>query len=178
MKQANIGCGPCYMDGWINIDISDKHKTDICGNVLQLELESNSFDSILLTHSFEHLQFPDDAVKALELFYKWLKPGGILRIAVPDLELAAKAYANGSDLKFLYGGDFPGYYYKDTPGQRLNFFIKAWEHTNCYDFTMLRLMLQDAGFEKIEKKQPNESAIPGFNHDRFISESLYAEALK
>src|SRR3990167_6256315 len=168
--NLNVGCGPCYMDGWLNIDISPSHKTDICGDLLTLDF--NDVDCILSTHCFEHLLYYDDATKALSLFHKWLKPGGILRLAVPDLELAVKAYVSGSDLKFLYGNDFKGYYYKDTPGGRLNFFIKAWQHQHCYDFTTLKLLLEDAGFINIKKKQPNQSTIPGFNHDRFISESL------
>ncbi len=174
--NLHIGSGKIRIPNFINIDIEPSHGPDIVGDVLEMEFDN--VDVIYLCHSFEHLKFPEDAVKALGLFYKWLKVGGVLRLAVPDLELAAKAYASGSDLKFLYGGDFPGYYYKDTPGQRLNFFIKAWQHENCYDFYTLQLMLEDAGFSSIQKCNPNKSKIPGFNHDRFISESLYVECIK
>lgn len=176
MKAINAGCGPCYMDGWINIDISPSHKTDICADLLTLDF--NDVDYILSTHCFEHLSYPDDAVKALSLFHKWLKPGGILRLAVPDLELGVFGYYIKKDLNFLYGNDFKAYYHRDTLCERLNFFVKAWDHKMCYDYDLLSLLLADARFRVIQKKQSNESRIPNFNHDRFISESLYVEAIK
>lgn len=178
MKKLHIGCGPIYLDGWINIDISPDHRTDICCDILQHDFDENYFDVIYLSHVFEHFGYYEDALKALKLFYKWLRPDGILRLAVPSLELACKAYCQGSDLKFLYGEDFKGYYHFDTAGERLNFFVKAWEHKICYDYTTLKLLLEEAGFERIGKRNANESLIDGFNHDRFISESLYVESIK
>lgn len=176
MTKLNVGSGKIRIDGYTNIDIEPSHEPDICANVLDLRL--HDIEVIYLCHSFEHLSYPYDAVGALSLFYEWLKPEGILRIAVPDLEIAAKAYANGSDLKFLYGEGFKGYYHLDCRAERLNFFIKAWQHQMCYDYDLLKSLLSKVGFEIINKKQANESDIPGFNHDRFISESLYVEAKK
>lgn len=163
------------MDGWVNIDISNQYKQDIYGDILTMDFED--VDVIYSCHMIEHLSV-QDAAKAFKLFYKWLKPGGILRLGVPSLEIAAHAYVSGSDIKFLYGADFKGYYLHDTPCERFNFFMKEWEHKITYDFQQLRLMLFDAGFSIIERKEANQSAIPNFNHDRYISESLYAEALK
>jgi predicted SAM-dependent methyltransferase len=164
------------MNGYTKIDIEPSHEPDIVGDVLTMDFKD--VEVIYLSHSFEHFGFPHDALKALKLFYKWLKPDGILRLAVPDLELAVKAYYQGSDLGFLYGGDFKGYYYNDTPGERLNFFVKAWNHQMCYDYTTLKLLLEEAGFIRIGRRNANESLIEGFNHDRFISESLYVECIK
>lgn len=178
MIKGHFGCGPCYMDGWVNVDIDKTHKTDICADLLQTHFNDEYFDVIYGCHFFEHLFFPIDAVEALNRFYKWLKPNGIIRLAVPDLELAAKAYANGGDLSFLYGKDFKAFYHKDCKADGLNFFVKAWQHQCCYDYELLSSMFADAGFINIQKKQPNESLIEGFSHDRFISESLYIEAIK
>jgi len=179
MIKGHFGAGPIHLDGWWNIDIDRGHThCEQHGDVLQTHFDDNHFDVIYSCHFFEHLSFPVDAVECLNRFYKWLKPNGIMRMAVPDLELAAKAYVNGSDLKFLYGADFKGYYHKDLPADRLNFFVKAWEHQCCYDFQLLSSMFADAGFKNIQKKNANESLIPSFNHDRFISESLFIEAQK
>lgn len=178
MNKLHVFCGPIYLDGWINLDISGSHKTDACGDILKAEFEENSLDAIYGCHGLEHLNYPDDTVKFLELAYKWLKPGGVLRLAVPDLELAARAYMSHGDLSFLYGKDFKAYYHKDKPAERLNFFIKAWNHQICYDFDLLGSLLQDAGFKIIFRREPNESSIPDFDHDRFVSESLYVEAIK
>ncbi len=174
--NLHVGSGKIRIPNFINIDIEPSHEPDICGDVLTMGFEN--VDVIYSCHMFEHLSYPNDAVKCLELFYKWLKPGGILRLAVPDLELAARSYVSGNDMKFLYGESFKGYYLHDTACERFNFFMKEWEHQLTYDFNQLRLMLSNAGFSLVEKKQPNQSGIPNFNFDRFISESLYVETIK
>lgn len=176
MKKLHIGCGPIYLDGWINVDINPLHETDVYGDILEMNFEN--LDVVYSCHAAEHFLYPDGIVKLLSLCYKWMKTGGIIRIAVPDLELAARAYVNGDDLTFLYSKDFKGYYYKDRPCERFNFFVKAWNHQMCYDFNLLRELFADAGFIHIQKKKANDSLIPSFNHDRFISESLYIEAVK
>jgi predicted SAM-dependent methyltransferase len=86
--KLHLGSGKIKLDGYINVDIEPSHEPDVIGDMLQMDFKD--VDVIYLCHSYEHLRFPDDAVKALELFYKWLKVGGILRLAVPDLELAAR----------------------------------------------------------------------------------------
>lgn len=178
MKMLQAGCGPIYQDGWINLDKDPTHKTDICGDLLQIHFDDESFDVIYGSHFFEHLIFPVDTVECLNRFYIWLKPGGILRISVPNLELAVNAYVTTGDLRFLYSSDFKGYYHKDCKAERLNFFVKAWEHQMCYDYELLSSLFSDAGFREIRNCKPNESLIPGFNYDRMLSESLYIEAIK
>ncbi len=175
MTKLHIGCGPIKLDGYVNIDIEPSHEPDIVGDILEMDFKD--VDVIYSCHCIEHLSL-EDAQKAFGLFYKWLKIGGILRLSVPSLELAAKAYVVGSDMKFLYGANFKGYYLYDTPCERFNFFMKEWEHKVTYDFSQLELMLSNAGFVVIEGRGANESSIPNFNHDRFISESLYIECIK
>ena len=43
----------------------------------------NSLDAILAEHIWEHLT-PEEAAVAAMLCFKFLKPGGYLRVAVPD----------------------------------------------------------------------------------------------
>lgn len=178
MNKLNCGCGPCYMDGWVNLDISREHKTDVCGDVCQIHFDENIFDAIYGCHFYEHLSYPNDALECLIRFYKWLKPAGILRLSVPDLTTAVKAFYNGSDMKFIYGEEFKGYYHKDTPCERFNFFMKEWDHKIIYDFNLLSGLFEDAGFRNVQERGANDSDIPEFSHDRFISESLYIEATK
>lgn len=174
-QKLHIGAGPIYLDGWVNIDISTVHKADVYADVLTLDF--SDVDVIYSCHCIEHF-FLKDAAKAFSLFHKWLKTNGILRLAVPSLELAAIAFVNGSDMKFLYGAEFKGYYLHDTPCERFNFFMKEWGHKLTYDFPQMQLMLTNAGFSNIQRKEPNESAIPDFDFDRFIPESLYVECIK
>jgi len=178
MSKLHACCGPIRLEGWINLDKGREFDTDICADLLQTHFDENTFDAIYCCHGLEHFAYPVDAVELLNRFYRWLKPNGILRVAVPDLEIAVKAFVTSGDLSFLYSKDFKAYYHKDTRCERLNFFVKAWEHQMCFDFETLSLLFADAGFKNIQKKNPNESLIENFTHDRFISESLYIEAIK
>lgn len=178
MIKGHFGCGPIYHDGWINVDKSSANKTDICCDFLQHSFDNNYFDVIYLCHCYEHLQFPEDAVEALNRFYFWLKPNGILRISVPSLEIAVKAYVENRDMKFLLGEPFNNLHYKKTRGEYLNKFITSFDHQMCYDFELLSELFKDAGFREIRNCQPNESRIPSFNLDRFIGCTLYVEAIK
>lgn len=178
MSRLHIGCGPIKLNGYINIDIESSHNPDMAGDILEMVFEPNSIDVIYSCHMAEHLSFPEGAMKFLRLCHQWLKLNGILRLAVPSLEIASVAYTQGSDLKFLYGADFKGYYFEDTPCERFNFFMKEWEHKMVYDYPQLKMMLQKVGFTRIGKRNANESLIDNFNHDRFISESLYVESIK
>ena len=45
--------------------------------------ERNTLEIILAEHVWEHLA-ADDALKAAELCHRYLRPGGCLRVAVPD----------------------------------------------------------------------------------------------
>lgn len=177
--KGHFGAGPIHLDGWLNFDIDMGHThCEQHGDVLQTHFDDNYFDVIYGCHFFEHLAYPIDAVECLKRFHQWLKPNGILRLAVPDLMLGAEAYVNGGDLKFLYGNDFKAYYHIDCAAERLNFFVRAWEHQMTYDSELLQTLILNAGFSRVWKALPNQSSIPNFNHDRFISESLYVEAIK
>lgn len=181
----HLGCGPIHLHSthdwkWINIDWEASHNPDLVLNCLELHdhFGDNSVDAVYGCHTLEHYKYPDDAISLINQCHHVLKPGGILRMAVPDLELAAKAYALGDDLKFIYGPDFKGYYKHDLPAERFHFFMTAWEHKIVYDFQLLSQLMKDAGFTSVRKCYPNDTEIPGFNSDRYISESLYIEAKK
>lgn len=57
----------------------------VAGTIESAELPAASFDVITLWHSFEHMREPDLVLHKLK---HWLKPGGVLLIAVPNLHAA------------------------------------------------------------------------------------------
>jgi ubiquinone/menaquinone biosynthesis C-methylase UbiE len=86
--KANLGCGNRYMQGWINVDISDK---DIYGNIIKVDkkhnldkfpypFKDNTFDEVLMRHTLEHLK---DIDKAVQEMIRIAKKGGKIRIVVP-----------------------------------------------------------------------------------------------
>jgi predicted SAM-dependent methyltransferase len=88
--KLHLGCGGKYLNGYINIDYpSEKHTVqealvaDVHADIKLLTYPQNTIDEIRLHHVFEH--FPRPTACALIASWNfWLKPGGLLRIEVPD----------------------------------------------------------------------------------------------
>jgi predicted SAM-dependent methyltransferase len=113
--KLNLGCGQIRPLGWINIDSSlnaNIQKIPVIGkaisklfnpieykddNVVYMNLNNtwdyheNTLDVVYASHLFEHL-----SLKSANLFlseaFRCLKPGGVIRIVVPDLYQIAKKY--------------------------------------------------------------------------------------
>lgn len=97
MQLLNVGCGRCYHPAWTNIDLV------ACGPGVRaydlrrgLPYDDNSFDAVYHSHVLEHLT-PEDAAEMLAECHRVLRIGGVLRIAVPDLEGIARTYLQTLD---------------------------------------------------------------------------------
>jgi predicted SAM-dependent methyltransferase len=87
-----------------------------------------SVDAMLAEHVWEHLE-PEDALFAAKVCYTYLKPGGYLRVAVPDGLHPSPEYIEWSRV----GGK--------SPNQVAN------DHKVLYTYRTLRDLFQAAGFE-------------------------------
>lgn len=92
MNLLNIGCGSTFHSDWINIDIvsssPEVREYDIRKN---LPYPDKEFDVCYSSHVLEHLT-QIDAKNLLLESYRILKPNGIIRVVVPDLESIVKDY--------------------------------------------------------------------------------------
>lgn len=177
--NLHLGCGPIHLPGFINIDIEPSHNPDVLEDyiVYLAELGDNSVDQIYTCHSFEHLGYPSELVFCLSQCHRVLKPGGTLRIVVPDLMKVARKYVNGEDLRDIYDGKF--YYYKDFPAERFMYFAREWEHKVLFDFRLMAALCCDAGFAYFKECKFNQSDTPCLRGlDRFESESGVYECRK
>ena len=93
-KLLNVGCGGRFHASWTNIDLesaaAEVRKHDITQG---LPFADNHFDAIYHSHVLEHLD-PADGEKLLDECFRVLKPTGVLRIVVPNLEQIATLYLN------------------------------------------------------------------------------------
>lgn len=97
-RLLNIGCGSRFHPDWINADLTSRHPRVIpCDLTWGLCFRSASLDAVYASHVLEHLD-RDKAPALLEECRRVLRPGGVLRIAVPDFEVMARLY-----LRFLDG---------------------------------------------------------------------------
>lgn len=92
MKKLNLGCGSRFNVSWFNVDI--KSSTE---QVLEVDLTrklpytTNSFDIIYSSHVLEHFKLPQKDNFLSECF-RILKPQGVIRLVVPDLEKIVRSY--------------------------------------------------------------------------------------
>lgn len=191
----NLGCGSVRPVGWINTDSSlNAHiqRIPIIGKSLGKLLHNVEYDSdnvvymnlnkrwryrtgnvdiVYASHLFEHL-----TLKSASLFlseaYRCLRPGGVIRIVVPDLYQICKKYVNEYDsdtfdkssTEFVmwainmhregqYGN--PGFFKK---------LIYEWQgyphqHKYMYDPKSLSTLLASFGFVNLHLAQYGESKL-------------------
>ncbi|ETR67103.1 MAG: hypothetical protein OMM_11950, partial [Candidatus Magnetoglobus multicellularis str. Araruama] len=90
--MLNLGCGRCYHSDWINIDIQSSGPDVIAHNLFHgIPYTDNSVDVVYHSHLLEHMPKQFGPVFIRECF-RVLKNGGIIRIAVPDLEQIVQEY--------------------------------------------------------------------------------------
>lgn len=122
MKFLNLGCGYKYVksEEWLNADMLSVGDDVVKCNFLNgIPFESERFDLVYHSHVLEHFA-KADGEKFIAECYRILKPGGIIRIALPDLEAIAKEYLRNLE--------------RATAGER--------DANNDYDWIMLEMFDQ------------------------------------
>ena len=90
--RANLGCGSQICPDWINIDLVRTGPGVVAHDLSTgIPLPDVSCEVVYHSHVLEHLRRPDAQFFMRECF-RVLKPGGILRVAVPDLEQICRQY--------------------------------------------------------------------------------------
>ena len=96
-KLLNVGCGSHFHSDWVNLDLISDSLDVMCHDLTcGLPFPDEQFDAVYHSHVLEHLK-PNDGLKLLEECLRVLKPGGIARVVVPDLERIAKLYLEMHD---------------------------------------------------------------------------------
>lgn len=124
-----------------------------------------TFDCIYSSHMLEHLR-PGDAKRCLSEIHRVLKPGGVLRIAVPDLDQVLKKYVPEAPEAFLEE--------LFESNQRS---AKNMHHWHYNEFS-LRTSLEAAGFRNISKETFRQGRCPDLDRIECREESLFMEAVR
>lgn len=178
MRKLNLGCGEYPVEGYENIDIKTGH------SIYPLEEADNSVDEIRASHVLEHFSHRE----IQKVFAEWcraLKPGGLIKIAVPDFDLICRLHTNGqldhADL-YLMGGhideyDQHGTAFTDNRLCQLFFDagledVREWP-ADCGDCSALPISLnlqgrkplsEDNGFEGVYGVFPSARYGPSLTH--------------
>lgn len=174
--KLNLGCGTKVVDGWVNVDYSYGARLARIPVVnifikkfkpFNVEWDNRIFihnltkpfpwgdDSasvIYSSHTLEHMD-RDDGMAFLKECHRVLKPDGIIRIVVPDLEAIVERYINKSlpsehflEELYVLRGKPPKSFLK-----RLIWPYIGFPHQCMYDTESLIRVMKLAGFEVTSK---------------------------
>jgi len=211
----NLGCGSTRPPGWYNADASVSsllQALPIVGGLVRkiapvayasparyLDLrrrwpfDDATVDVVYASHVLEHLSEPD-ARAALREARRVLRPGGVIRIAVPDLYSNAKAYVAAVEdgdadaaARFLYVLNMHVEQTYPAGGSLAHRVVHALQrfphqHKYMYDAATMKARLREAGFATIVDGRYGDSRyVPEIRDVESTGEgvpSLYVEAVR
>jgi predicted SAM-dependent methyltransferase len=129
-----------------------------------LPFRDETIDFIFSSHFLEHLE-RSSAVRLLAECRRVLKPAGVLRIAVPDLEYAWELYRRGEKELMLHD-----YFFTDS-------LAGFSQHRYAYDFELLSKVLRKVGFTNIQRASFQRGRTPDLELlDNRAEYTLFVEA--
>jgi glycosyltransferase involved in cell wall biosynthesis/predicted SAM-dependent methyltransferase len=91
-RLLNLGCGDTWHQDWVNLDFYSSNPAVVAYDLrLGVPFADNSVDVIYHSHVLEHFT-RSGGERFLAECFRVLRPGGLMRVAVPDLENIAAAY--------------------------------------------------------------------------------------
>ena len=149
----HLGCGPIVSEGFINADLLLAPHIHIRTPLDRLAcFATRSADLVYASHCLEHFGH----LQTQSVLAEWvriLRPGGILRLAVPDFRVIAEAYSSGVPLPDLQG------YAMGAQDRPLN------THFALFDENTLRMRMQEAGLIDIRHWDPRAVTDHNFTDD-------------
>lgn len=91
-RMINLGCGSRFHPAWVNVDIAPGDPAvTACDLSKAFPFPDGSFDVVYHSNVLEHIR-REDAPSFMRECCRILKPRGILRVAMPDLEQICRLY--------------------------------------------------------------------------------------
>lgn len=173
--MLHVGCGSVRFDGWVNADLDPR--ADLVVNLsARLPFLESSVRMIYSEHVLEHLTVKQ-GLRFLRESRRVLEPGGVIRIAMPDLDDLVAGY-NGDWRRFDWLR-WPGHEFIQTRAEMMNVAMRWWGHQYLYNREELERRLREAGFGHIEFLHPGSSSHPELRELETRADStLVVEATK
>jgi len=129
---------------WAIFDIAPSELTDFVGTCTDMsQFQAGSVEEIYASHVLEHLSHNQELEQALREFLRILKPGGRIRISVPDFQEIARAFC----AEDLTTGDRYKLSRLAFGGQRNEYDL----HKIGFSYDILRLFLEQVGFRNVSR---------------------------
>ena len=209
--RLNLGCGAHAPASWVNIDRSpqiqlskhprlrgmlrragvlhDQHMGDWPENVIRrdltkpLPLSNGVASAAYSSHMLEHM-FLDDAKSFLQECARVMKPGAVMRMALPDAEGFARELlsANGDptgEIGLKYNEMLRAHPESKPSGRRLVAFLGGsnwhrWQPTRG----LVKRLLREAGFTDVEERTFRDGDLPELEVVELREDSWFVEAVR
>jgi SAM-dependent methyltransferase len=193
--RLNLGCGQVRPEGWVNVDgslnlrlsripllrgllavaglMGAGQAEDRWDGVVHMDLTrrlpypDESVSVVYSCHLLEHL-YRTDATRFLRECHRVLKPGGVARHVVPDLESLARDYLSKRSTRSTAADTFvSGMLMREPDSPRgKNWLVSLHKalydihsHKWMYDADSLAALMTDAGFREVRPRRLHDSRI-------------------
>ena len=177
VRRLNWGCGGHTLPGWINTDVKDGDGIDLSCDIRQgLPLETGSIDYAVSIHALPEVPY-SELVPVLTELRRVLKPGGVLRLALPDLIKGVRAYERGDRDYFLIPDDDA----RSIGAKLVTQLIWYGYSRTLFTREFITEMLERASFSRVTPCEYRQTASPYpeiIDLDNREAESLFVEAVK
>lgn len=159
VRKLHIGASNRPLAGWLNTDLEQHAGLAYLDCTQPFPLGSGLFDYVFCEHFIEHLD-RDEGLACIGEVQRCLKPGGVFRLATPDLAQYVGLFAaslGAPQQRYLdQFGELFGLS-GITPCRLLNLAMHSWGHRFLYTREELAEMLDRAGFSRIEACEVGQS---------------------
>jgi Methyltransferase domain len=165
-----LGAGSHHREGWISTDIVIRRTSTVYLNIARrFPLPDAFVEAYFMEHVIEHIPF-DVARRTVAEIYRTLMPGGIVRVATPDLRQVARSLDRRDKAAAAYVTNGNGRWNQrwrvsprvpedqmENPCFTLNRMFYHWNHRFIYDEATLAFVLRGAGLCDITRCAVGES---------------------
>jgi len=149
--KLHIGCGKKFLPGFKHLDVIPFEHVDYeCDTRELIMIRDEEVSEIYACHILEHVK-RHEVKDVLKEWARVLKPGGLLRISVPNFSAIVAEYNANGDLSrlqgLLYGGQTYDYNY----------------HHVAFDLNFITSLLSDVGFISVSEYDWRDFLPPGFD---------------
>jgi ubiquinone/menaquinone biosynthesis C-methylase UbiE len=159
--KIHLGCGERYFPGWVHVDVRLFEHVDHVCDIRSLPFPDGHADLLYACQVLEYFD-REEAVDVLTEWKRVLRPGGVLRLSVPDFAVLVKLYGLGLPIKWILGTLF-GRIAGPEPGSHLY-------HHTTYDEPSARQLLEQVGFCRVrlwDWRTTEHAAIDDFSQAYF-----------
>lgn len=183
MLKLHLGCGKRNIPGFVHVDTDDFPHIDHRHAIDSLPMFAEGAAGLIYCcHAFEY--FDREAARAmLAEWLRVLEPGGVLRLAVPDLDALIQVYEKYGELDRILGPLYGRMEVAGADGPCVLY------HKTVYNFPSLQELLEGCGFTDVrrydwratehrEHDDFSQAYVPHMDKENGILISLNVEARK